>query len=221
MLRATAACTFPTSWLNHVNIFFWYFFWTQPTRALFPHVISNIFWSVSPVRWILPAAYLFRVFPKKPADFFVWMSRVFRWRRRSQAQDRIFQTSQAVYLDVFGFHQCLKMVCISPNLRQSLGKWWLTTGFRGTRVSFFLLYPHRHVKRKLTATFNHPAISSQNLRMMRQNTNPPMHILAAQPPSRPAAQPAPGRSFCFKCQVSGFEHVITVKEQDADAPGRA
>lgn len=28
-----------------------------------------------------------------------------------------------------------------------------------------------------------------------------------------------GRSFCFKCQVSGFEHVITVKEQDADAPG--
>lgn len=28
-----------------------------------------------------------------------------------------------------------------------------------------------------------------------------------------------GRSFCFKCQVSGFEHVITVKEQDADVPG--
>eukprot|EP00435_Cladocopium_sp_Y103_P042108 s410_g11.t1 len=28
-----------------------------------------------------------------------------------------------------------------------------------------------------------------------------------------------GRSFCFKCQVSGFEHVM-VKEQDADAPGR-
>lgn len=27
-----------------------------------------------------------------------------------------------------------------------------------------------------------------------------------------------GRSFCFKCQVSGFEHVM-VKEQDADAPG--
>jgi len=40
---------------------------------------------------------------------------------------------------VFGFHQCLKMVCISPNLWQFSENDGLTAGFRGTRASFFLL----------------------------------------------------------------------------------